>query len=176
MDYILIKSEVVFKGRMIDVKVDEIEYKNGNTGFREVVSHPGGAAVVPVTDDGKVILISQFRYPFQTNMLEIPAGKLDENEDPMVCARRELEEETGYKTNYIEKLGAVVPTPGYCNEVLHLFLAKDLVAGDHSRDEGEESMEMFEFSFDEIENKIKSGEIQDSKTICAIYMAKKVLF
>ncbi|MFO7445219.1 MAG: NUDIX hydrolase [Ignavibacteriaceae bacterium] len=175
MDYKIKKSEVLFKGKMIDLQVDLIEYKSGNTGVREVAVHPGGAVVVPVTKEGKIVLVSQFRYPLKKIMLELPAGKLDAGENPVVCAKRELEEETGFKSDSIEKLGKVHTSPGFCNEVLHLYIARNLVAGNHNREEGELGMEVFEFSFDEIDRKIKKGEITDAKTICGVYMAKRAL-
>jgi ADP-ribose pyrophosphatase len=175
MDYKLKNSKVVFNGIMLSLKVDTIEYKNGNTGKREVAIHPGGAAVVPVTSEGKIVLLTQFRHPVQKDTLEIPAGKLDNNEDPFVCAKRELEEETGYRSDNIKKLGEIYTTPGFCNEVLHLYIARDLVPGDHNREDGEEGMELFELTFDEIDEKIKNGELLDAKTICAVYMAKQIL-
>jgi ADP-ribose pyrophosphatase len=175
MDYKLKKSEIVFKGKMIGLKVDTIEYKNGNTGIREVAIHPGGACIVPVTSEGKIVLLTQFRYPVQKVTLEIPAGKLDNNEDPFVCAARELEEETGYRSNNIIKLGEILTSPGFCTELLHLYIARDLIPGDHNREDGEEGMELFELTFDEIDEKIKNGGLVDAKTICAIYMAKQLL-
>ena len=108
----------------------------------------------------------------ERSLIELPAGKLEKNEDPMKCAIRELEEETGYKTGKIEKLGSIFTTPGFCTEELHIYLAKDLEAGNHNREEGEFGMQILEYSLDEIEEKIKTGEIKDSKTICGIYMYK----
>lgn len=175
MNYKLKNSEIIFKGKMIDLKVDKIQYNNGNEGIREVAIHPGGACVVPVTSEGKIVLITQFRYPVQKVTLEIPAGKLDNNEDPFICAKRELEEETGYRSENIKKLGEILTTPGFCTEVLHLYIATDLIPGNHNREDGEEGMELFELTFDEIDEKIKNGELPDAKTICAIYMAKQLL-
>ena len=157
---------------MFDLQVDEIEYDSGNKGIREVAVHPGGAVVVPVKEDGKIVMVKQFRYPFQKFLLEMPAGKLDRDEDPMVCAVRELEEETGYITKNIVKLGSICTTPGFCTEVLHIFLAKDLIPGNHNREEGEHGMEVFEFTLDEIEKKITSGEIIDSKSMCGVQLYK----
>jgi ADP-ribose pyrophosphatase len=175
MDYKLLKSELVHKGRVIDFKVDTIEYSNGNEGIREIAIHPGGACIVPVTAEGKIVLLTQFRYPVQKTTLEIPAGKLDHNEDPFLCAKRELEEETGYRSDNITKLGEILTTPGFCTEVLHLYIAKDLVAGEPRREDGEQGMELFEYTFDEIDEMIKKGTLVDAKTICAVYMAKQVL-
>jgi ADP-ribose pyrophosphatase len=172
MNFKIEKSEILFKGKVFDLKVDEIIYNSGNKGVREVAVHPGGAVVVPVKEDGRIIMITQFRYPLSKIMLELPAGKLDKDEHPLNCAARELEEETGYKSNNIIKLGAICTTPGFCSEVLHLYLARDLTPGSHNREEGEAGMELFEFTIEEIETKIRSGEINDAKTICAMHLAK----
>jgi ADP-ribose pyrophosphatase len=175
MNFKLKKSETLFSGKVFDLKVDQIEYDSGNIGVREIAVHPGGAAVVAVKADGKIILVRQFRHPINQSILELPAGKLDKGEDPLVCALRELEEETGYKTENIEKLGIITTSPGFCTEILHLYFAKDLIAGNHNREEGELGMEILEFSIDEIDSKIEIGEIIDAKTICGIYLAKNTL-
>jgi ADP-ribose pyrophosphatase len=175
MNFKLKKSETLFNGKVFDLKVDQIEYNSGNMGRREIAVHPGGAAIVAVKNDGKIILVRQFRYPIQQAILELPAGKLDKGEDPLVCAVRELEEETGYKTGNIEKLGIISTSPGFCTEILHLYLAKDLIPGMHNREEGEYGMEIIEYSLDEIDRKIENGEIIDAKTICGIYLAKNKL-
>jgi ADP-ribose pyrophosphatase len=170
MHYKVNKSEAIYFGRVIDLKVDELEYDNGTIGIREVAIHPGGAVVIPMKDDGKVILVKQFRYPLQKAILEFPAGKLDKNEDPLFCAVRELEEETGYRSENVVKLGKIYSTPGFCTEILHIYLAKDLLSGSHNRDEGEYGMEVLEYSVKELEKMIMSGELMDAKSICAIKM------
>jgi ADP-ribose pyrophosphatase len=175
MNFSIKKSEIFFTGKVFDLQVDEIKYESGNSGIREVAVHPGGAVVVPLNKNNKIVLVKQFRYPFKKYLLELPAGKLDKNEDPQLCAVRELEEETGYKAGEIKKLGQIFTTPGFCTEILHIFLAKNLSEGDHNREEGEHDMEVFEFSLHEIEEKILNGEICDAKTICGIFMAKKYL-
>jgi ADP-ribose pyrophosphatase len=172
MNFDVIKSEVIYRGKVFDVIVDNIKYNSGNSGVREVAVHPGGAVIVPVKEDGKIIFVKQFRYPLKRTLLELPAGKLDPNEDPLNCAVRELEEETGYLANNVIKLGAINTTPGFCTEVLHIYLAKDLVPGQHRREEGEYGMEVYEYTLQEIDEKIKSGELSDAKSICGIYMAK----
>jgi len=171
MNFRVTDSHMIFKGKVFDVKVDEIEYNGtGNKASRQVAVHPGGAVVVAVKDNGKIILISQYRYPHNQIILELPAGKLEKGEDPKICAERELMEETGYTSNNITKLGKIFTTPGFCDEVLHIYLAKNLIEGDHAREEGEEGMQMFEMTLDEIEEKIRNGEIVDAKTICGIQM------
>jgi ADP-ribose pyrophosphatase len=169
MNYKIKRSDKIFSGKVFDIQVDEIEYDSGNGGVREIVFHPGGAVALPVTAEGKIILVKQFRYPLQVTVLELPAGKLDEGEDPEICAVRELEEETGFKAGRVSKLGAIYTSPGFCSEILHIYLAEDLTKGSHNREEGEVDMEVLKFSIDEIEDKIRSGEIVDSKTICGIH-------
>lgn len=173
MNFKVTKTDTIFHGKVFDVKVDEIEYNgSGNTASRQVAVHPGGAVIVPVKEDGKIVLITQYRYPHDKVIFELPAGKLEKGEDPQVCATRELTEETGYSSKKITKLGKIFTTPGFCDEVLHIYLAENLIPGDHAREEGEEGMEMFEMTIDEIDAKIKNGEIVDAKTICGIYMFK----
>ncbi len=172
MNFKLTNSKILFEGKVFNLKVDEIEYDSGNKGIREVAVHPGGAVVVPITNEGKLVMVTQFRYPFQTTLLEFPAGKLDMDEDPLDCAVRELEEETGYKAVKVNKLGKIYTAPGYCTETLHIYVAQELMKGDHKREEGEYGMEIYEFEIAEIEDKIRSGKIIDAKTICAVYFLK----
>lgn len=169
MNYKLLKSEILYKGKVFDHQVDEIEYKSGNKGIREIAIHPGGAVVIPVKDDGKIILVKQFRYPLQKTLIEFPAGKLEKGEDPLICATRELEEETGYKAKEIKKLGEIFTAPGYCTETLHIYSAKGLTPGNHNREEGELEMEILELTVEEIEKMIISGDINDAKTIVGMH-------
>ena len=175
MNFKLTNSKTLFEGKVFNLKVDEIEYDSGNKGIREVIVHPGGAVVIPVTNKGKLVMVTQIRYPFQTTLLEFPAGKLDIDEDPLDCAVRELEEETGYKAAKVNKLGKIYTAPGYCTETLHIYVAQELKKGDHKREEGELGMEVFELSLEEIETKINNGEIVDAKSICGIFYLKSRL-
>ena len=172
MNYRILKSEVLYHGKVFNTKVDQIEYSSGNKAVREVAEHPGGAVVVPVTDNGKIIMVTQHRFPVDKILLELPAGKLGKGEDPFVCATRELEEETGYKSDNVKGIGSIYTTPGYSTEKLWIFLARNLKSGNHNREEGEFGMEVFEFTLKEIEDKIYNGEIVDGKTICGIYLAR----
>lgn len=173
MNFKVIKSNIVFEGKVFSVKVDDIQYNgSGNLATRQVAIHPGGAVVVPLLSSGKIIFVKQYRYPHNETIIELPAGKLDKDEDPLNCAIRELKEETGYTSKNIIKLGKIYTTPGFCNEVLHIFLAENLEEGDHQREEGEEGMELLELTLEEAEDKIKKGEIVDAKTICGITMLK----
>ena len=168
MNYKVIKKEKIFEGVVFDVQVDQIIYDSGNESVREVVIHNGGAVVLPITDEGNLIFVKQFRYPFQKFLIESPAGKLEKGEDPYECASRELTEETGYSSDNITKLGEVYTSPGFCDEILHLYLATNLTAGDHNREEGEFGMETFEYSLSEVDQMIKNGKIVDAKTIAII--------
>ncbi|MDT3695056.1 MAG: NUDIX hydrolase [Ignavibacterium sp.] len=169
MNFKLIKSDILYKGKVFDHQVDEIEYSSGNKSVREIAVHPGGAVVVPIKDDGKIVFVKQFRYPLQKVLIELPAGKLNKGEDPLNCAVRELEEETGYKASEIKKLGQIFTTPGFCTEILTIYSAKGLIPGNTHREEGEQGMEILELTLDEIVKMIGSGEINDAKTIAGIY-------
>lgn len=176
MNFSITKSDIIFHGKVFDVRVDEIEYNGtGNKGRREVAVHPGGTVVLPLKSNGKIVMINQYRYPHNEVLLELPAGKLDKGEDPLNCAMRELTEETGFTSNKITKLGKIYTSPGFCSETLHIYLAEELIAGNHAREEGEESMEVLELTLDEIEEKIKNGDIVDAKTICGIHYFKMKL-
>ena len=168
MNYKVIKKEKIFEGVVFDVQVDQIIYDSGNESVREVVIHNGGAVVLPITDEGKLIFVKQFRYPFQKFLIESPAGKLEKGEDPYECAARELTEETGYSSDNIIKLGEIYTSPGFCDEILYLYLATDLTAGKHNREEGEFGMETFEYSLSDVDKMIKNGKIVDAKTIAII--------
>lgn len=169
MNFIVKNINTLFHGKVFDVRVDDIEYNGtGNKTSRQVAVHPGGAVVLPLKSNGKIVFITQYRYPHNEDLLELPAGKLEKGEDPFTCASRELTEETGYTSNKISKLGKIYTTPGFCDEVLHIYLAEDLIPGEHAREEGEEGMEIVELTLGEVEEKIRSGEIVDAKTICGI--------
>jgi ADP-ribose pyrophosphatase len=169
MNFTLKKSEKIFNGVVFDVKVDQIEYNSGNSGIREVVVHNGGAVVVPITDNGKIILVKQYRYPFDEWVIELPAGKLEKNEDPLVCATRELTEETGYSSDSINFLGRIYTSPGFSSEILYIYSAANLKAGNHNREEGEQGMEIYELTLEEINEMISEGKIVDAKTISGIH-------
>lgn len=171
----VLNSKVIFKGKVFDLRVDEIKYESGNSGIREVAVHPGGAVVAALTDEKELLLVKQFRYPFQKFLLELPAGKLDLGEDPEICAARELEEETGYSAKRIVKLGQINTTPGFCTETLHIYLAAELTEGDHKREEGEYGMEIHSYPLNEVEDMITRGDITDAKTISGIFLLKNYL-
>jgi len=161
------KCERVYEGRIINVRVDTVELPNKKYSKREIVEHPGAVGIVPVTKDKKIILVKQFRKPVEEILLEIPAGKIESQEDPYKCALRELEEETGFTTDRVEKLLEFYSTPGFSNEVIHIYLAENLEIGNINLDE-DENIEIIKLSIEEVLDKIQTGEIKDAKTIVGI--------
>lgn len=162
-----VKQDYIFRGEVINLRVDTVTTPSGNTVTRELVEHPGGVCVVPLDTDGTVIMEWQYRRPFDTNTFEIPAGKLHYGEDPLECGKRELEEETGMCAHKYIYLGKMYPTPGFCGEIVHMYLAMDLYEGSVNRDE-DEFMELERVPLDELVDKVLSGEIVDAKTCIAI--------
>lgn len=177
LNFKILKSERKHDGKVFNLIVDEIEYTSGNRAVREVADHPGGAVAVPLLDDGSVILVRQFRYPMKQFLLELPAGKLSPGEDPMVCAARELEEETGYTAGKLTKLTAIYTTPGFCNELLHIYLVQNLKQSPRGQqlEEGEQSLTVKRVPLQKAVSMIEGGEIIDSKTICGILLAERFL-
>ncbi len=162
-----LSSEVVYSGKVITVERDDVELADGEKAFREVARHPGGVVILAMKDANTILLVKQFRYPIKKASLELPAGKLEKGEDPDLAARRELEEETGYVANRWSSLGYINTTPGFCDEKLYLYKAEDLYfVGEHP-DDGE-IIKAFCITIPEVMLKIKSGEINDAKTLCAI--------
>lgn len=170
----LISSETIASGGMLTVKRDQVRLANGNSSQREYVVHPGAVVVVPVLPNGHIILEKQFRYPLHQVFIELPAGKIDAGEDILVTGQRELLEETGYSATEWIKLGQLHPCIGYSDEVIHMYLARDLSQGVHQPDD-DEALEVFAASFTECLNMIERGEITDAKTIVALYRAEKYL-
>jgi ADP-ribose pyrophosphatase len=172
-----ISRNVVYTGRVIDLIVDTVEYPSGNRGVREVAKHPGGAVTVPVLDDGRVILVTQFRYPLGRRVTELPAGKLSPGEDPKAAAARELTEETGYSAGSLDHLVTVYSTPGFCDEELHIFLARGLTShpAGTRREEGELSMTIEAIPFGDAVARALRGEIPDAKTIVGLLLAERRL-
>ncbi len=172
-----LRRREIYRGRVFTVIVDDVEYPSGNRSIREVAEHAGGAVILASFPDGRIILIRQHRYPFDEFVWELPAGKLNDGEDPLHCARRELEEETGYRAASWHKLTALYTSPGFCSEVLHCYLATDLSPGPHGRmpEEGEETMTVSIVPLAEAIAMIERGEIVDAKTISSILLGERAL-
>ena len=164
-----------FHGRIIRVREDEVLTPTGNTARREVCEHPGGVAVLPLSAEGEVTLVGQYRYPYGEMLWELPAGKLDAGDsEPLQCGIRELKEETGLSAGRYTSLGKVYPSPGFLNEIIHLFLAQDLTLAAACPEE-DELLVLKKMPFSQVENMIATGEIVDAKTIVAMYRAKLLL-
>ena len=168
-----LSSEMKFDGKLIKVTYDVAEV-NGKEAWREVVHHPGASAVVAIDEDNRIIMEKQFRYALNDYLLEIPAGKLDAGEDPLVCAKRELEEETGIIASEWISLGTIATSPGFCNEVIHLYVARGLSKGEIHWDE-DEYVEVERYTFDELLQRIKDEKIKDSKSLSALLLAMPYL-
>ncbi|MBQ7800640.1 MAG: NUDIX hydrolase [Oscillospiraceae bacterium] len=166
-----LSSKEVFDGKVIRVCHDSVELENGETALREVVYHNGGVCVLPLTDSGEVIFVKQFRYPYKEEVLELPAGKLNKGEDPFESAVRELREETGAEAKKYTSLGRLYPSPGYCGEIITMYLAEDLSFGEQSLDE-DEFLDTIRIPFEKAVEMVLSGEIPDAKTQTAILKAK----
>ncbi|MCL2366132.1 MAG: NUDIX hydrolase [Oscillospiraceae bacterium] len=169
-----VETNTVYEGLIVNVRRDIAALQNGNKAQREVVEHPGGVAIVPITKDNKVLMVKQYRYPMGEELLEIPAGKLDDGEDPFDCAVRELSEETGCTAGTYVDLGAMYPSPGFCRETLYLYLALDLEYGEMHLDENELlSVEAIEI--DVLMNMIMDNKLPDAKSIIGVMKAKRFL-
>jgi len=169
-----ITSEKKFEGRIFNVEVLDVELPDGKKGYRELVNHPGGVGIVALTDDNKILMVRQYRKPIEKDIIEIPAGKLEKGEDPLVCGKRELEEETGYRAKEFVSLGYLYPSPGFANEVTHLYLAWGLEKGNVNPDE-DEYLDILELSVNDIYSAIMKNEINDAKTVIGFFKAMEYI-
>ncbi|GAA0346816.1 ADP-ribose pyrophosphatase [Bacillus carboniphilus] len=168
-----INRETIFEGKVISLHVDEVELPNGKTSKREIVKHPGAVAVIPILDNGKIILVEQYRKALERTIVEIPAGKLEKGEEPENTARRELEEETGYQCETLEHLISFYTSPGFADEIIHLYLAKGLTKAEVplAADE-DEFVDLLEVSIEEAEELVRTKKIYDAKTAYAVLYLK----
>jgi ADP-ribose pyrophosphatase len=171
MPFDVTRRQIIYEGRVFTIVRDEVRHRSGYESVREVVEHDGGAVVAAVTDDGDVILIRQYRYPVAGAIIELPAGKLSPGEDPLDCAKRELREETGFSAGRWEKLTAMLSTPGFCSEVLHIYLARELRNGEQALEEGEESITVLRLPIREALAMCADGRIRDGKTLTGLALA-----
>lgn len=165
----VVSTKVIYRGKVINLRLDEIVTKNGTKYVREIVEHPGAVAILAFLDDNTILMVKQYRRAVNKILLELPAGTLKINESPEECAIRELEEETGYKAHKIEKLGAFYLAPGYSSEKLYVFIAKELEKSEQNL-EIDEEINVEKVSIKELLSMIDKGEIEDAKTIASILL------
>lgn len=169
-----LSTEKIFTGNVISLQVDDVELPDGNRAKRELVKHPGAVAIIAVTNEGKLVLVEQFRKALERTMLEIPAGKIEKGEEPRITAIRELEEETGYRAATFTYMQTFATSPGFADEIIHLYAAEGLekveqpAAGDE-----DEFIEVLEVTAEEAEELIRSERIYDAKTVVAVSYMKQ---
>jgi ADP-ribose pyrophosphatase len=162
-----INSKLLHQGRNFSFKTDEVQLPSGKTTTRDTVDHPGAVAIVPILDDGRILLVKQYRYTTGKELLEIPAGTLERGEAPDTCARRELKEETGYTAGSMKKILTMYMAPGYSNEVIHLYFATTLKEGEKNTEE-DENITTEAYGPDELLEMMEKNTIEDAKTIAGV--------
>lgn len=168
-----IHSTEIFKGKVVSLKVDDVLLPNGKQSKREIIHHPGAVAIIPITNEGKIVLVEQYRKALERSIIEIPAGKLEPGEDPAVCARRELEEETGYGARELTYFQSFATSPGFANEIIHLYVAKDLYKIEEKRElDEDEFVSIIEVTLEEAEEMVKNQQIYDAKTAFSVLWVK----
>ncbi len=169
-----IDSQKIFEGRVITLYKDTVKLENDATAIREVVHHNGGVCIVALTENHEIYVVNQFRYPYRTVLMEIPAGKLEKGEDPLECGKRELLEEVGVVAKNYVSLGEFYPTAGYLDEVIYTYLATDLHKSEQNLDE-DEFLEVDCVHIDKLVEMVMNGEIKDGKTQTAILKTKRMI-
>ncbi len=164
-----LSSELAFNGHLLHLYVDKVKLPNGRESTRECIKHQGAVGILPVTEDGKMVFVKQYRYATGSVLYEIPAGKLEKGEDPLTCAKRELSEETGFTASQWIPLTSIVTTPGFTNETIHLYLAKGLTIGKQHPDP-DEFLNVVTLPENEVEKMTLTGDIFDSKTLSALLL------
>ena len=168
-----ISTEIIYQGRLLDVRKDKVRLPNGKSSTREWINHPGAVCLIPILPDGKIALVKQYRYPVLNHMIELPAGKIDKNESPLECAERELEEEIGYRSNNIKYVTKIHPAVGFANEKMWIYLAEDLEKTTLKLDE-DEFLDFFPLRLDKALEMIWNGQITDVKTIIGLLWLDKI--
>ncbi|WP_456278434.1 NUDIX domain-containing protein [Bacillus sp. AK128] len=164
-----LSSKTLFEGRVIDLVLEEVLLPNGKTSTREIVKHPGAVAVIPITDDGKIVMVRQYRKALERELVEIPAGKLEKGEKPELTARRELEEETGYGCASLTHLISFYTSPGFADEMVHLYVAEGLTQKENKLElDEDEFVEVIALSIEEAKQYIHEQKIYDAKTAYAV--------
>lgn len=170
-----ISSERIYEGAILNLRKDKVQVRDQKTSYREIVEHNGGVAIAAVTQEGKMVMVKQYRKAAEKAVLEVPAGKIEKEEtDHLLTAMRELKEETGYTAGRIELITSFYSSIGYSTEVIYLYFATDLTPGDTDFDENE-SIDIFEYDLPLLKRMIFNNEIEDAKTITAILLAESIL-
>jgi ADP-ribose pyrophosphatase len=164
-----IHTKEIFSGKVVSLELQEVELPNGKKTNREIIKHPGAVAIIAITDENKIVMVEQYRKALERTIVEIPAGKLEKGEEPAACARRELEEETGYDCSQLELLVSFYTSPGFADEIVHVYIAKGLVKKENSAalDE-DEFVNLEELTLDEAIQYVRDKRIFDAKTIFAV--------
>ncbi|WAA13825.1 NUDIX hydrolase [Fervidibacillus halotolerans] len=163
-----LKRETIFDGKIITLHVDEVELPNGKTSKREIVKHPGAVAIIMITDEDKLVLVEQYRKPLERSLFEIPAGKMENGESPETTAKRELEEETGYTCEKLNPIASFYTSPGFSDELVHLFKAENILKVENPKTEEDEFLRLHEVTFEQALTLIDEQKIYDAKTVYAI--------
>lgn len=174
LDEKTLSVEEIYNGKIIRVTKEKVELENGEISFREIVHHSGGVCVLPIDEDGNIYFVKQFRYPYKAVLLEVPAGKREEGEDPLTCGSRELKEEIGASAEKIVSLGKLYPTVAYDTEIIYMYLATGLSFGDTHLDDGE-FIDIVKMPFEKAYKMVLDDEIPDAKTQIAILKARELL-
>jgi ADP-ribose pyrophosphatase len=164
---VTISSESIFKGKVISLQVDQVRLPNGKTAAREIVKHPGAVAVLALLND-TMIVVEQYRKALGHTLVEIPAGKLDPGEEPLAAALRELEEETGYRSDSVRFISSFATSPGFADEIIHLYVAENLITGEARLDE-DEFLDCEMITLEQAKQYMADQRISDAKTILAVY-------
>ena len=163
-----LSTQQIFNGKVISLQVDEVELPNGKKAKRELIKHPGAVAIIAITDENKLVLVEQYRKALQRTIVEIPAGKLEKGEEPLECAKRELEEETGYECKSIELVTSFYTSPGFADEIVHVYLATGLTKKENAAGlDEDEFVNLLEWSLEEAQDAIETKQIYDAKTVFA---------
>ncbi|UOQ47521.1 NUDIX hydrolase [Gracilibacillus caseinilyticus] len=166
-------SETIFNGKVISLQVDDVSLPDGKTSKRELVKHPGAVAIIPVTEDNKIVFVKQYRKALEKTIIEIPAGKLEPGEKPAITALRELQEETGYTTEHLTYVTSFYTSPGFADEIIYLYQTQSLSKLEQPLETDEdEFVELMELTMEEAEALVESEEIHDAKTAYALLYLK----
>ena len=171
-----VTSETLYTGKIIELRVDQVELPDGKQAKRELIRHPGAVAIMAITDDQKVVLVQQYRKALERAIIEIPAGKIEPGEDPEKTAIRELEEETGYRANEFSYVQSFATSPGFADEIIHLYRATSLEKVEHpASGDDDEFIDVYECTFEELDKMMHEGQIYDAKTAFAVLYMKEYM-